>query len=110
MDSTKSNLEMMGHDVVTAESGDSALAILASDSSFDILITDIIMPGRTSGISLTAQARRSHPEIKVILMTGYDEKEFAANTSLPADREILQKPFRPDELREAIARLYAVQS
>ena len=108
LDSTKSVLEMLGHRVVTSGDGDSALAVLGSNSRFDILITDIVMPGRTNGISLATHARRTHPEIKIILMTGYDEKEFASNRSLPADREILQKPFRPEDLRKAIDRLYAL--
>jgi CheY-like chemotaxis protein len=61
-------LEEVGHEVVTAPEGDAALARFRQ-SPFDLVITDIFMPGR-EGISTIAELRREHPDLPILALSG----------------------------------------
>lgn len=95
-DTTANWLREFGYDVLEADSGPSALAILEGNSKIDILVTDLVMPGM-HGYALASEARLRRPGIPVILITGYTG--FASETGLD-EREfpVLLKPFRPSEL------------
>jgi CheY-like chemotaxis protein len=95
-DTTANWLREFGYEVLEADSGPSALAILDGNSKIDILVTDLVMPGM-HGYALASEARLRRPGIPVILITGYTG--FASETGLD-EREfpILHKPFRPSEL------------
>ena len=67
-----------GHDVQMARDGEEAMAIMASQD-FDVLISDIIMPG-LSGIDLLRKARVLHPRTLVVLITAYATVETAVET------------------------------
>ena len=92
-----------GYRVVAAENPDVAAAILAKDSAFDILFTDVVMPGSMSAIELAAMAQRLRPDIAVLLTSGY------ARDLIPAkdrpDYPMIAKPYRGEEL---MARLRSV--
>ncbi len=92
-----------GYRVVSAENPDVAAAILEKDSAFDMLFTDVVMPGSISAIELAAVAQRLRPDIAVLLTSGY------ARDLIPAmDRPeypIITKPYRGEEL---MARLRSV--
>ncbi|MEJ7805945.1 MAG: PAS domain S-box protein [Telluria sp.] len=60
----------LGYDVLAANNGTEALAILQRTSGIDVLFTDVVMPGM-SGIELSKEARRLFPEMKIILASGY---------------------------------------
>jgi CheY-like chemotaxis protein len=64
----KEMLEEVGHDVDTAAEGDAALAMFRR-SAFDLVITDIFMPGR-EGISTIAELRRDHPALPIVALSG----------------------------------------
>lgn len=64
-------LEMQGYAASGAAHGDEALA-LARDRSFDLLVTDLVLPG-ASGIEVAQRLRRIHPGLQVIVISGYDE-------------------------------------
>lgn len=59
-----------GHVVVEAESGDSAALLLDGPSGFDLLVTDINMPGRLDGLGLAARFRESHAVRPILYITG----------------------------------------
>ncbi|MGE4313880.1 MAG: response regulator [Pseudobdellovibrionaceae bacterium] len=93
----------LGHHVITANDGDKALKKL-SEKSFDLLITDVIMPVK-EGIETVSEVRRLYPGIKIIAMSGggrtknYDFLNLALKIGANA---ALQKPFHAKDLREAI--------
>ncbi len=92
-----------GLDVVAVESAERALSMLAVDGSFDALVTDIMLPGLT-GVQLAQAARRAHPGLRVLYMTGYTGVPDASRT--PATGEpVLRKPYHPDELIQQVADL-----
>lgn len=87
-----------GHDVTAAGSGDEALAILRQDQAFDVLFTDIRMPGEIDGWQLADEARELIPTLKIIFATGLNDD---AGWKRPEDR-MLAKPYRKDELLHAL--------
>jgi PAS domain S-box-containing protein len=99
---TAAVLEDGGHEVVEADNGAEALAILKKrDCTFDLVITDYAMP-HLSGTDFLRQARLLCPEVPALLITGYAETEIISDR--PPGVEMLLKPFTPTVLEAAIAR------
>jgi signal transduction histidine kinase len=90
-------LEQAGFRVALAATGDEALALLDGGLRPDVVFSDIVMPGRTSGIALAAIVRQRYPQIGMMLATGYSDK-----TSEFPDVPVLSKPYH---LAAAIATL-----
>jgi signal transduction histidine kinase len=92
----------LGCVVVTAVDGVNALTILERDGPFDLLMSDIIMPGGVSGVDLAHVASARDPALAILLTTGYaGEKLAMAPADLPWP--LLRKPFRVEQLSEALA-------
>ena len=85
-----------GFDVVEAESGDAALPVLNSDQAFDLLLTDIQLPGSLDGKRLAHHARQARPSLPVLFMSGRPEPAEEARSS-PLDRYI-SKPYTLAEI------------
>jgi CheY-like chemotaxis protein len=88
-------LTSLGYDVTVASNADEAIHILQSQI-FDVLFTDIVMPGSIDGIALAKVVRVGHPDIKIIFTSGFSEMS-------PADIEELNavyvtKPYRKLEI------------
>ena len=81
-----------GHEVAEAETGDSALLLLDGDAGFDLLVTDINMPGRLDGIGLAAHFRKRHPAHPILYITG--RPDALRNVTMRPGREAaLFKPY-----------------
>ena len=94
-------LEGFGFRPVVVDRAAKALALLAEDAAFELVLSDIIMPDGMSGIDLARQIARRHPQLPVLLTTGYAGSPGDAG-GLPA--EVLRKPYNARSLREAIER------
>jgi CheY-like chemotaxis protein len=101
-------LQANGFDVVGAESGQSGLTKF-EQSEFDLVIADIFMPG-VDGVTLIKTLRKRNPGLPVVAMSGVllggsgrTALDHLANISELADVVCLQKPFRPSDLRQAVA-------
>ncbi len=68
---------------------------------FDVLLTDIVMPGELDGITLAKSAKSAAPDLAVVLMTEYSER---LERSEPFEGELLLKPFSPKVLLTALQR------
>jgi CheY-like chemotaxis protein len=90
-------LEDLGHMVVEAGSAAEALTMLQAGTQVDLVITDQAMPGMR-GTELAAQLKQKHPELPIILATGYAELPNGENPELAR----LSKPFRQDDLAAVI--------
>jgi CheY-like chemotaxis protein len=97
------SLASVGLDVVAAGSAEIAISILAEDDSYDALVTDIALPGLT-GVQLARAVRPTHPDLKVLYVTGYSGVPDADHTPAPGE-PVLRKPYRPDSLRLLVADL-----
>ena len=90
-------LSDLGYAVVTAASGDEALALIEGGLSFDLLFTDIVMPGRLNGVQLAHEVRRRTPEKGVLLTTGWSDKALDDAGDREAF-ELIGKPYRRADL------------
>ena|SRR5882724_317142 len=95
-------LERAGHTVVTAGDGIKALDILDAGKPFDLLLTDIVMPG-LNGFNLSRMARSRRPTMKVLYLTGYHEQALALRDQGERLGKLLTKPIFPDDLRREVA-------
>ena len=94
------SLTRAGHDVAGYGDGDSAWEAL-EHSSFDLLLTDIRMPG-LDGIELARQARRRYPHLSVLLVTAYAQDALGAPDLGGAGIGVLSKPFNLNELIDRV--------
>jgi len=69
----------------------------------DIVISDVVMPGRMNGIEMAAQLSKGHPETKVFLMSGYAPEAL----TMEPHWHFIQKPFAASEIRERIGSILA---
>jgi two-component system cell cycle sensor histidine kinase/response regulator CckA len=96
-------LEREGHQITACNNADTAKAELSGVISFDLLITDMAMPGQ-SGLELAQRALLEEPRLRAILMSGYAVQNF--ETPAIAGRILmLEKPFSREQLNEAITSL-----
>ena len=85
-------LRSAGFDVHEARSGSEALGLLDDIGPFDVVFSDIVMPGQVAGIDLAEYVSKHFPDTKIVLATGYTERR----TALP-DVKILSKPYDVEE-------------
>ena len=97
--STRAALIELGHAVRSCGSGSEALSVLAADSRFDLMLTDVMMPGMT-GPELVGRICRDYPHISVLFVTGYVGE--AGQSDDFAGYEVLRKPFTIAALGNAI--------
>jgi CheY-like chemotaxis protein len=93
-----------GHQVVPARDGAEALAVLRSEASLDILVSDVVLPGGLNGVELGREARRLHPSLPVLLVSGY-AADALDEQGARGEFEILAKPFSQAELLRRIIKL-----
>lgn len=93
-------LRLEGHEVVSTFDGFMALSALR-EASYDLLLTDIAMPGM-DGITLSLQAERDYPTMKILLMTGYAHERQRAHNLDVLVHEVMSKPFDIETLRARV--------
>ncbi|WP_437971906.1 ATP-binding protein [Sorangium sp. So ce260] len=95
-------LERRGYGVLSAASGEEALAALADDAeeAVDLLLTDLVMPG-INGRELAERALAIHPRTRVLYMSGYAE-DVLAGAGTDGELALLQKPFTPETLAQRV--------
>jgi signal transduction histidine kinase len=101
------SLQTLGYQVIAAVDGREAMQKLQTGMHIDLLFTDIVMPGGVNGWELAGLARKTRPDLRVLLTSGYALETLAANGHLQDGSAILSKPYRKAELarrlREALS-------
>jgi CheY-like chemotaxis protein len=88
-------LRELGYDPTRAAEAAQALAVLESERPFDLVFSDMVMPGDMDGIGLAHEIHRRRPGLPVVLTTGYSEAAAAANQD---GLRLLVKPYRIEQL------------
>jgi CheY-like chemotaxis protein len=88
-----------GHNVLEASSGNAALDLLDANNAIDLLVVDFAMP-KMSGTELIERVRTTHPELRAMLITGYDDHPQI--NKMIADEMVIRKPFTADQLVFAV--------
>jgi CheY-like chemotaxis protein len=92
--------QSLGYEVTTASTGEEGVR-LASQVSFDIVLTDLAMPGM-SGLEVARKIRSMHPQVPIILVTGWEVKVAPGELEASGVTEVLYKPFRIEQLTDLI--------
>lgn len=95
----------LGHAVVRARNGPEALDLADGGAQFDIVFSDIIMPGMT-GLELAGKLKQRRPLIPIVLTTGYSDRIAAA---VLQGFNVVHKPYRLETLAVAVDEALAVR-
>jgi two-component system NtrC family sensor kinase len=106
-DTTAAILEDLGYEARRARNAGEALTMLSNGGSFDLLLSDIVMPGGTSGLDLARTVRQRFPALPILLTTGYST---AAREAAAEGLTILQKPYRRQTLASALGQFLEPRS
>ena len=102
--SMRRTLAQDGHDVVEAESGDTAAALIEDAVPFDMLVTDVRMPGSRDGVALASCWDEKAPGRPVLFVSGDTDNRLDLN-ALGPHQAMLHKPFRRASLLDAVRSL-----
>ena len=95
-------LDEDGHELTGAADGAEALDVLSRyDGKFDLLLTDVKMPV-LDGIALALAAGRDHPDIAIMLMTGYADQRERAHGLDALVHDVINKPFSVEQIKGAV--------
>jgi two-component system cell cycle sensor histidine kinase/response regulator CckA len=97
-------LHEAGYTTALAADGREALEVAKQLGSFDLLVTDVMMPQMT-GDELARRLRRDEPKLKILYLTGYSDRLFKEKTMLWEDEAFLDKPCTVNSLKEAVSLL-----
>ena len=97
-------LERAGYEVQACADGEEASAAL--DETWDLLLTDIVMPG-IDGIEVARRAAAKHPGLRIMFITGFAAVALAAGESAPAGAKVLSKPIHLREIVSEVERMMA---
>ena len=89
-----------GWDISVAEDGEKALEVMRS-RNFDLVLTDIKMP-EMDGLDLTSHVKQSHPELPVVLMTGFPSVDTAVEALRKKVDDYVIKPFNINQLYKLV--------
>jgi CheY-like chemotaxis protein len=104
---TTEMLEEEGFEVVEARDGDEAVRLLAQGEPFNVLFTDVQMPGILDGIGVAMHIRKLYPTIPVLVVSGYAAQLTARLGALNPPAVFLDKPYDMDDVVSALTRLTA---
>jgi len=101
-------LTKSGYAVESVDRGTTALELIKSDQSFDLLLTDIVMP-EMDGIELAQKAAIVAPMLRVMFITGFSAVSLKAGQAMP-NAKVLSKPFHLRDLVLEVDRMFEVGS
>lgn len=100
-------LEGLGYQVAACENGAAGLVALRSDAPFDLLFSDVVMPGGIGGQELAESALLLRPGIKVLLTSGYTEVGLPARALGGQAFHLISKPYRRRDLAMLLKQILA---
>ena len=96
-------LKKLGYQVSAAADAEEAISIVDGGATFDLVVTDIVMPG-LSGIEMAAVLKERRPNMPFLFISGYTSRELGTTPQTPPE-PFLPKPFTMQELAEEVSRV-----
>ena len=100
---TRDLLVSLGYQVKVADSGPEALRVLETEEPFELLLTDVVMPGGMSGRDVAQAAASMRPGMAILFMSGYTEDAIVHHGRLDPGVRLLSKPFRRHDLAQKVS-------
>ena len=91
-----------GYTVIRKRNGVEALEAIRVCDDFDLLFTDVVMPGGLSGRQLAEEARLLRPKLAILFTSGYTENAIVHQGRLEGGVHLLAKPYRRQELADKV--------
>ena len=91
-------LKRQGYAVSEARNGEEAIMRLSNDQPYDLLFTDIVLPGGVSGSDIAREAKVLQPSIRVLYTTGYTQNALVDHGQINVDVRLVNKPYRRQHL------------
>jgi PAS domain S-box-containing protein len=104
LDIADAYLAELGYTVIRAGDGAEALAALERAGPVDLLVTDIIMPGKMNGIELARKVRELRPGIKIVFTSGFPAEALAERSGKLEGGPLLHKPYQRAEFADIVRR------
>jgi len=101
----KSTLTSLGYNVLTANTVKQAITLLRNTPTIDLLFSDIVMPGGSTGFDLANFVGTEYPHLKVLLTSGYNSEESHRGISSNLLKALLAKPYKQSEMVQRITTL-----
>jgi PAS domain S-box-containing protein len=98
-------LRSLGHTVTVTCDGPEAIRALSGDQTFDLLITDVVMPNGMNGRELAQRARSLAPGMRILLTSGHNEDAFLRGGEGHGGDDFLPKPYRRADLERTVSSL-----
>ncbi len=95
-------LPSLGYKTVAAADGPAALALVGNGETFDLLFTDVVMPGGMTGRQLADEVEKLRPGTKVLYTSGYSDETVMDGGRLDDGVLLLSKPYRKARLAQMI--------
>ena len=97
-------LSDLGYKVLEAADGEEGLRVFgANAAAVDLLLTDVVLPGKIRGRELSERIQALRPDVKVVYMSGYTENSIVHHGRLDDGVRLISKPFRRDQLAVQVA-------
>ena len=103
-------LENLGYRAIEVADAASAHKVLAAGPPVDLVLSDVVLPGGASGPEFADNARETHPDLKIIFMSGYPAEAAMCNGFLGSDDVLLNKPFEQRQLAKVLRDLLGYRS
>jgi PAS domain S-box-containing protein len=97
-------LESLGYKPIAASNAAEALAIADGGAEFDLLFTDVVMPGKMNGKQLAERMRLRRPSLRVLFTSGYTDHTIIRDGRILRDVFFLSKPYRRPQLARMVRR------
>ncbi len=104
---TRHLLEALGYEVTDVDSGPAAVATLERDAAFDVVMSDVVMPGGMSGFDLARWITSNIPATRVLLASGFPDDAKRNAEQEASEIDILAKPYSRRDLGAALQKLVA---
>jgi signal transduction histidine kinase/CheY-like chemotaxis protein len=104
-------LRSLGYRVLEASDGDEGLLVFGAHAAeIDMLLTDVVLPGKLRGRTLAERITAMRPEVKVLFMSGYTENSIVHHGRLDDGVQLLGKPFKREQLAHKVAEVLGTAS
>lgn len=99
-------LSDLGYRVLLAENADRALEVIQSGVAIDLLLTDVVMPGRLKSVDLVRLSQQQLPQLRVLYTSGYALNVIASADRLASEVDLLAKPYTRETLARKIRQAF----
>jgi signal transduction histidine kinase/CHASE3 domain sensor protein/FixJ family two-component response regulator len=104
-------LRSLGYRVFEAPDGDEGLLVFGAHAAeIDLLLTDVVLPGKVRGRELAERIIAIRPQVKVLFMSGYTENSIVHHGRLDDGVQLLGKPFKREQLARKVAEVLGLQA